>query len=71
MLKIFTYFEVVFLLFCPSDPEQPFVVPHPKTFEVFYVFRDESTMVVPCRTSSPDTVVKLVAVRSLKSHHTN
>uniref|UniRef100_A0AAQ4QDH0 receptor protein-tyrosine kinase n=1 Tax=Gasterosteus aculeatus aculeatus TaxID=481459 RepID=A0AAQ4QDH0_GASAC len=43
------------------DPEQPFVVPHPKTFEVFYVFRDESTMVVPCRTSSPDTVVKLVA----------
>ncbi|XP_054453574.1 vascular endothelial growth factor receptor kdr-like [Anoplopoma fimbria] len=46
-----------------KDPEQPFVEPHPKTPEVLCFYRHETSLVVPCRTSFPDTVVTLTALR--------
>ncbi|KAL6117421.1 flt1 [Pungitius sinensis] len=45
------------------DPEQPFVGPFLSSYEVLFIYRDATTMVVPCRTSSPDTVVTLTATK--------
>ncbi|XP_051931066.1 vascular endothelial growth factor receptor kdr-like [Hippocampus zosterae] len=42
-----------------TDPEQPFVEPYDHTPYVLYIYRDESSLVIPCRTSSPSTVVTL------------
>ncbi|XP_068571109.1 vascular endothelial growth factor receptor kdr-like [Cebidichthys violaceus] len=46
-----------------SDPEQPFV--EPRFFHILGFYRYETSLVVPCRTSSPDTVVTLIGQRSL------
>ncbi|XP_042348714.1 vascular endothelial growth factor receptor kdr-like isoform X2 [Plectropomus leopardus] len=48
-----------------KDPEQPFVDPHPKIPDVLFMYRHETSLVVPCRTSSPDTVVTLTGVKTL------
>ncbi|XP_068445331.1 vascular endothelial growth factor receptor kdr-like isoform X2 [Clinocottus analis] len=42
-----------------TDPEQPFVEPHHHTYKLLFFYRHETSLVVPCRTSSPDAVVTL------------
>ncbi|XP_061541991.1 vascular endothelial growth factor receptor kdr-like isoform X1 [Phycodurus eques] len=42
-----------------TDPEQPFVEPHDQTPYILFVPRHETILVIPCRTSSPSTVVTL------------
>lgn len=42
-----------------KDPEQPFVEPHYKSAYILYTYRHETSLVIPCRTSSPDTNVTL------------
>ncbi|KAM7389916.1 hypothetical protein PAMP_023860 [Pampus punctatissimus] len=49
-----------------EDPEQPFVEPHDRTPEVLRLFRYETSLIIPCRTSSPDTNVTLTAMPPLK-----
>ncbi|KAM9356682.1 vascular endothelial growth factor receptor kdr-like [Symphorus nematophorus] len=48
-----------------KDPEQPFVEPHYPTPYILGIYRHESRLVVPCRTSSPDTRVTLRGVPPL------
>ncbi|XP_031159144.1 vascular endothelial growth factor receptor kdr-like isoform X1 [Sander lucioperca] len=48
-----------------KDPEQPFVVPRYLSPEILFSYNHETSLVVPCRTSSPDTVVKLTGLRPL------
>ncbi|XP_059202072.1 vascular endothelial growth factor receptor kdr-like [Centropristis striata] len=48
-----------------KDPRQPFVKPHHQTPDVLYIYRHETSLVVPCRTSFPDAVVTLRALRPL------
>ncbi|KAM8908561.1 vascular endothelial growth factor receptor kdr-like isoform 2-T2 [Spinachia spinachia] len=47
------------------DPEQPFVKTFFNTYEALYFYRYATSLVVPCRTSSPDTVVTLTARKLL------
>ncbi|KAM9835152.1 vascular endothelial growth factor receptor kdr-like [Syngnathus typhle] len=42
-----------------TDPEQPFVEPHDQTPHVLFIPRHETSLVIPCRTSHPRTVVTL------------
>ncbi|XP_019726842.1 vascular endothelial growth factor receptor kdr-like isoform X1 [Hippocampus comes] len=42
-----------------TDPEQPFVEPYDQTPYALFILRDQSSLVIPCRTSSPSTVVTL------------
>ncbi|XP_061690648.1 vascular endothelial growth factor receptor kdr-like isoform X2 [Syngnathoides biaculeatus] len=42
-----------------TDPEQPFVEPFNQSPYVLFVLEDETSLVIPCRTSSPDAVVTL------------
>ncbi|XP_040903895.1 vascular endothelial growth factor receptor kdr-like [Toxotes jaculatrix] len=42
-----------------EDPEQPFVEPYYPNPTVLGIYRHETTLTIPCRTSSPDTVVTL------------
>lgn len=44
-----------------KDPEQPFVEPHYATPYVLGIYRHETSLIIPCRTSSPDAVVTLTA----------
>ncbi|XP_034739534.1 vascular endothelial growth factor receptor kdr-like isoform X1 [Etheostoma cragini] len=48
-----------------KDPKQPFVVPHYQSPEILFIYSHETRLVVPCRTSSPDAVVKLTGLRPL------
>ncbi|XP_070769236.1 vascular endothelial growth factor receptor kdr-like [Enoplosus armatus] len=48
-----------------KDPEQPFVEPHYPTPDILGIYRHETSLVVPCRTSSPDTVVTLTGLPPL------
>lgn len=52
--------------FCSSDPEQPFVTPHYSTPYILGIYRHETSLTIPCRTSSPDTVVTLRGVSPCK-----
>ncbi|XP_054647687.1 vascular endothelial growth factor receptor kdr-like [Dunckerocampus dactyliophorus] len=45
-----------------TDPEQPFVEPHDQTPYILGIDRHETSLVIPCHTSSPSFVVKLNAV---------
>ncbi|XP_077387767.1 vascular endothelial growth factor receptor kdr-like isoform X2 [Festucalex cinctus] len=47
-----------------TDPEQPFVEPHDDTPYVLFIDRRENSLVIPCRTSSPRTVVTLSQLSS-------
>ncbi|XP_077589202.1 vascular endothelial growth factor receptor kdr-like isoform X2 [Stigmatopora nigra] len=42
-----------------TDPEQPFVEPYDDTPYIQFIQRHETSLVIPCRTSSPSTVVTL------------
>ncbi|XP_018515715.1 vascular endothelial growth factor receptor kdr-like [Lates calcarifer] len=42
-----------------EDPEQPFVEPFISTPLILGIYRSETSLTIPCRTSSPDTVVTL------------
>lgn len=42
-----------------TDPDQPFVEPHSSSPLVLFTFRNETSLIIPCRTSSPDAVVSL------------
>ncbi|XP_026185706.1 vascular endothelial growth factor receptor kdr-like [Mastacembelus armatus] len=44
-----------------QDPEQPFVNPHYQAFSVLAFYKEDKSLLVPCRTSSPDTVVTLLS----------
>lgn len=60
----FKYHSFCFLFFFhPTDPEQLFVEPHYPTPYILGIYRHETSLVVPCRTTSPDTVVTLTGVR--------
>lgn len=48
-----------------TDPEQPFVEPHHQTYKILGIYRHETSLVVPCRTSSPDAVVTLTGHQPL------
>uniref|UniRef100_A0A1A8CTU0 receptor protein-tyrosine kinase n=2 Tax=Nothobranchius kadleci TaxID=1051664 RepID=A0A1A8CTU0_NOTKA len=48
-----------------KDPEQPFVEPCDTTPYVLGILRNETSLVVPCRTSSPDAVVTLMGAPAL------
>lgn len=48
-----------------KDPEQPFVEPHHQTPDILRIYRHEPILVVPCRTSSPDTRVTLTGLPPL------
>ncbi|KAF3694025.1 Vascular endothelial growth factor receptor kdr-like [Channa argus] len=56
-------FKLVAFIWCCSsltnDPEQPFVTPHDQTPHILVTYRDKTSLEVPCRTSSPHTVVTL------------
>ncbi|XP_012717253.3 vascular endothelial growth factor receptor kdr-like isoform X1 [Fundulus heteroclitus] len=43
-----------------KDPEQPFVEPHPLNPMILSIYRHETSLLVPCRTTSPDVVVELI-----------
>ncbi|XP_041653989.1 vascular endothelial growth factor receptor kdr-like [Cheilinus undulatus] len=47
------------------DDEEPFVNPHYKTYGFLGIYRHETSLVIPCRTTSPDTVVTLTGVPNL------
>ncbi|MEQ2180641.1 hypothetical protein GOODEAATRI_003264, partial [Goodea atripinnis] len=51
-----------------KDPEQLFVEPHPSNPHVLSIYRDETSLVVPCRTTSPDAVVKLEGIPVLSKN---
>ncbi|XP_013860694.1 vascular endothelial growth factor receptor kdr-like [Austrofundulus limnaeus] len=42
-----------------KDPEQPFIEPREADPEILMIYENETSLVVPCRTSSPDAVVTL------------
>lgn len=44
-----------------KDPEQPFVEPYDNP-QLLGIYRHETTLVVPCRTTSPDAVVTLTGI---------
>uniref|UniRef100_A0A0S7F435 Platelet-derived growth factor receptor-like protein n=1 Tax=Poeciliopsis prolifica TaxID=188132 RepID=A0A0S7F435_9TELE len=44
-----------------EDPKQPFVEPHTPTPLILSIYGEETLLVVPCRTTSPDAVVRLIA----------
>lgn len=48
-----------------KDPERPFVEPHFATPHILGIYRHETSLVIPCRTSSPDTVVTLTGLPPL------
>ncbi|XP_008302028.1 vascular endothelial growth factor receptor kdr-like isoform X2 [Stegastes partitus] len=48
-----------------EDPEQPFVEPRYSTPFILGIYRHETSLVVPCRTSSPNTTVTLTGVPHL------
>uniref|UniRef100_A0A665XCL3 receptor protein-tyrosine kinase n=1 Tax=Echeneis naucrates TaxID=173247 RepID=A0A665XCL3_ECHNA len=48
-----------------KDPAQPFVEPHDPTPNILSIYRHETSLTIPCRTSSPDTVVTLSALPPL------
>uniref|UniRef100_A0A3P8SH51 receptor protein-tyrosine kinase n=1 Tax=Amphiprion percula TaxID=161767 RepID=A0A3P8SH51_AMPPE len=43
-----------------TDPEQPFVEPHDPIPYFLGIYRHETSLVVPCRTSSPNATVSLI-----------
>ncbi|XP_037531691.1 vascular endothelial growth factor receptor kdr-like [Nematolebias whitei] len=47
-----------------KDPEQPFVKPHEANPDILSIYRHETSLVVPCRTSSPDVVVTLTKMQN-------
>ncbi|XP_044061818.1 vascular endothelial growth factor receptor kdr-like [Siniperca chuatsi] len=47
-----------------KDPKQPFVDLHLTPY-ILGIYRHETSLVVPCRTSSPDTIVTLTGIPSL------
>lgn len=51
--------------YCPADPEHPFVEQHDPNPDLLFIYRHETSLVVPCRTSSPDVRVNLTAVSSV------
>lgn len=55
--------------FHPTDPEQLFVEPHHTTPYILGIYRHETSLVIPCRTTSPDTVVTLTGVRPHRDKH--
>ncbi|XP_020779045.2 vascular endothelial growth factor receptor kdr-like isoform X2 [Boleophthalmus pectinirostris] len=48
-----------------TDSQQPFVAPHPSIPLLLWTLRNETSLIIPCRTTSPDAVVTLDASRSL------
>ncbi|KAG7225783.1 hypothetical protein INR49_014434 [Caranx melampygus] len=48
-----------------KDPEQPFVEPHDPTPHMLGIYRHETSLTIPCRTSSPDALVTLTGLPSL------
>ncbi|XP_061756252.1 vascular endothelial growth factor receptor kdr-like isoform X1 [Nerophis ophidion] len=44
-----------------TDPEQPFVEPHDQTPYVLGIYRHETSLLIPCRTSSPSFLTNLQA----------
>ncbi|XP_028271700.1 vascular endothelial growth factor receptor kdr-like [Parambassis ranga] len=48
-----------------KDPEQPFVEPHYPTPYFLGIYRHETSLVIPCRTSFPDAAVSLTAMPHL------
>ncbi|KAM9849678.1 vascular endothelial growth factor receptor kdr-like [Aulostomus maculatus] len=44
-----------------KDPEQPFVEPYPRSPHGLSIFRHETSLIIPCYTSSPDFVVSVKA----------
>ncbi|XP_038554737.1 vascular endothelial growth factor receptor kdr-like [Micropterus salmoides] len=50
-----------------KDPEQPFVEPRHKPY-VLGIYRHETSLLIPCRTSSPDTFVTLTGVPPLSEN---
>uniref|UniRef100_A0A3B4AYX6 receptor protein-tyrosine kinase n=1 Tax=Periophthalmus magnuspinnatus TaxID=409849 RepID=A0A3B4AYX6_9GOBI len=55
---------LVFMSLCISDPQQPFVEPFPAIPFAIWTLRNETSLTIPCRTSSPDAVVTLSSVSS-------
>ncbi|XP_058505740.1 vascular endothelial growth factor receptor kdr-like [Solea solea] len=45
-----------------KDPEQPFVEPHYPTPYGLAIYRHQPSLIIPCRTSSPDADVTLIAL---------
>lgn len=45
-----------------SDPEQPFVEPQYPGPDVLGIYRHETKLTIPCRTTSPDFNVTLIGV---------
>ncbi|XP_035525018.1 vascular endothelial growth factor receptor kdr-like [Morone saxatilis] len=54
-----------------KDPEQPFLEPHYLTPHILVIYRHETSLVVPCRTTSPDTIVTLTGLPSLSDKIVN
>ncbi|XP_029297446.1 vascular endothelial growth factor receptor kdr-like [Cottoperca gobio] len=54
-----------------KDPEQPFVEPDHQKPHILSSYRHETTLIVPCRTSSPDTVVTLTGLIPLSEKVVN
>ncbi|KAG8003939.1 Vascular endothelial growth factor receptor kdr-like [Nibea albiflora] len=50
-----------------KDPEQPFVEPYYDTPHILGIYMHETSLVIPCRTSSPDAVVNLSGLPSLSA----
>ncbi|CAJ1058791.1 vascular endothelial growth factor receptor kdr-like isoform X1 [Xyrichtys novacula] len=48
-----------------QDEKKPFVRPHDHTDNMVFIYDNETTYVIPCRTTSPDTVVTLTAIPPL------
>ncbi|XP_030001567.1 vascular endothelial growth factor receptor kdr-like isoform X1 [Sphaeramia orbicularis] len=44
-----------------EDPQQPFVDPYDSLPDILWILRHETSLVIPCRTSSPNTVVTLTS----------
>ncbi|KAM6999689.1 vascular endothelial growth factor receptor kdr-like [Tautogolabrus adspersus] len=49
-----------------QDEEEPFVEPHYQTPYILGIYRHETSLVVPCRTSSPHTAVELTGIPPLQ-----
>ncbi|XP_039975481.1 vascular endothelial growth factor receptor kdr-like [Xiphias gladius] len=48
-----------------KDPKQPFVEPYYQTPYILGIYRHETSLTIPCRTSSPDIVVTLTGLPPL------
>ncbi|XP_070692696.1 vascular endothelial growth factor receptor kdr-like isoform X2 [Pempheris klunzingeri] len=48
-----------------KDPERPFVEAHSQSPYILGIYRHETTLIVPCRTSSSETIVTLTGSPSL------